>query len=279
MFKFKNSFLKKYCLVLILFLISPNVLSINNVIKVSDNSAEDIPQYEIKRYQKDIDLTFKQGTIKIINHYGNVVVKNTTHHTVGLSAVVQEIGREPAFHELKIKNHKKKLIIEIKYPKSDLKNHKKSQSHYPIGRVDLVAFIPIDYKIDVQTTFGKIDFKRVKNKIKSNSTSGQINLSSHYDMEAQSISGQIKAFPMATLWDKGIKLKSKTGTIYAVIPVNAKLELDVKSNGTIKSQLESTSKWTVIENKFKKRYGKEGKPYQIQSKSGAVYLSPHESVK
>ena len=260
---------------LILSLISPHVSSKLNTV----DSAEKIPMNEVKRYKKDFELAFNRGTINIINHYGNVVVKNTTHHTVGLSAVVQEIGNQPAIHELEIKNKKDSLLLEIKYAKSDLKKHKNTKSKFSIGRVDLVLFIPVGHKIDVETTFGKIDFKRVKNPIKSQTKSGAINASSYYDMQAQSVSGQIKAFPMGVQWDKGIKLKSQSGTIYAIIPVMANVELDVKSNGTVKSQLESIREWSVIPNKLKKTYGKNGKSYRIQNKSGAVYLSPHELVK
>ncbi|MFK8010880.1 MAG: DUF4097 family beta strand repeat-containing protein [Marinicellaceae bacterium] len=242
-------------------------------------NSEEIPEYQIKRYQKDFEPAFKQGTIKITNHYGNVTVKNTTHHTVGLAAVVQEIGSEPSIHNLKIKELKNKLIIEVKYPQKEIKKHKRTKSGFSIGRVDLVFFIPVDYRIDVQTSYGKIDFKRVKNPIKSRSKSGAINVSSYYDMQAETDSGQIKAFPMGTQWDRGIKLKSKSGTIYAIIPVNANVELDVKTKGSVFSQLQSISEWSAVKNKLKKSYGQNGKSYRIQNNNGDVYLSPHESVK
>jgi hypothetical protein len=268
----------RFSLTLFFLLINVNAYSTQNIDSI-DTSDISIPEYQVKRYTKDFDLEFKHGTIKIINEFGNVVVKNTTHHTVGLSAVVQEIGSNPSIHKLDVKSKKDSLALEIKYSKSDIKKHKKTKSKFPIGRVDLVIFIPVDYKIDVETTFGKIEFKRVKNPIKSKSTSGGINVSSYYDMQAQSTKGQIKAFPMGVQWNKGIRLKSKSGTIYAIIPVNANLELDVKSNGIVKSQLQSISEWNITENKIKKSYGVKGKLYHIQSKTGDVYLSPHELVK
>ncbi len=266
-------------IVFFILLCNSQIVTSNSNLEKYDPLSEKTPSYAINRYQKDFELSFKQGSIKIINHYGDVVIKNTTQSMVGVSAVVQEIGDDPAIHELDVQTKNNALMFEIKYVNSDLKKHKKSKSQFPIGRVDLVLFIPVEYQISVQTTIGKIDFKRVKNPIKAQSVSGTINASSYYDIQVESKSGAIKVFPVGVQWDKGIHLKSMSGTIYAIIPVKSNVKLDVKTKGTVKSQLDSIKEWTDIASNFNKSFGKKGKPYRIKSKSGAVYLSPHELVK
>lgn len=242
----------------------------------ADNNANNWPPYEINRFQKDIELPFKRGRIKIINPYGSVVVKNTTHHSVGLMATIQEIGEAPAIHQYHQELVNDQLMIKISYADIDLKAHDEKSSEYPIGRVDLGVFIPVDLKLEVETQSGDVEVKRVDNPVVLNTTSGTISVSSKADISASTVSGEIQALPMDTQWQNGIDLKTVTGKIFATVPINADFELKLNTRGQVMSRLETTSQWTQLEtDQWHKVYGKKGIIYRINSEQGDIYLSPH----
>jgi len=239
-------------------------------------SDEGSVEYSINRYTQDIDLSFKRGTIKIQNHFGDVHLKNTNAHQVGISVVSQELGLKPAIHELLIKNKKESLDITVHYQNNDIIKHKNKTVDWPIGRVDLVVFVPKDMTVDIQTTNGVIDVRKTKNWIKATSHSGKIDIANHYDIEASSVSGIIKVFPMSTQWKKGINLESKSSSIYAVVPNSDNVKLNIVSHGQLKSRLDSPENWkTVNSNKYREKLSN----YQIKSQSGDVFISPHDQLK
>lgn len=175
-----------------------------------------------------------------------------------------------------IKNKKESLDITVHYQAKDIKKHKNKTVDWPIGRVDLVVFVPKDMRVDIQTTDGVIDVRKTKNWIKATSHSGKIDIANHYDIEATSVSGIIKVFPMSTQWKKGINLESKSSSIYAVVPNSDNVNLNIVSHGQLNSRLDSPESWKIIDSiKYQEKLAN----YQIKSQSGDIFISPHDQIK
>ncbi len=181
--------------------------------------------YEIIRRKESYQVDGKLRSVRIVNRYGDLRVRMSDRHELGVSAVIQRIGspgRDPDFN---VQQAPGQIHFEVKYPGDD----PRATVDFTRGRVDLVVFVQRGASIDAETGAGVLEVRRAQGPVKASTTSGKLSASSAAPLKLRSSTGDIYARQMSATMSGDTTIASGSGNI----------ELGVPSRGNFVLQLEA----------------------------------------
>lgn len=185
------------------------------------------------------------GEVEIINPYGDVYIRhNRGGRNVGLSGVIQRLGKQPAIENIDLRASKSHVRLEISYPKGI--DPTPDQYDRP-GRVDLAVLVPEGTTLRVLTKDGVITGKRVRANIQAETESGRIDLSTSGWLDARSGSGNIQLVLIGNRWNHQHKVATRSGSIAVEFPTKAPLSVHARSGGTITVEPEVLAERLTLE--------------------------------
>jgi|GEM_PF-5859985 len=175
-----------------------------------------------------------QKNIVIKNPYGEVRIRHSdTSNIVEYNAIFQQLHPQ---EQLKIEhnsNNNTFSIVVISNANQQLKTKSSKDNTSKESRVDILAYIPQDKKLLVQTDKGLIEAKGLKTNTKLESKSGQISVRKHTGhISTHNEIGETSLI----LEDQGIqdqKFSSVYGNISALINESSDFEISASTSGDI----------------------------------------------
>jgi hypothetical protein len=158
------------------------LLLCNFVLAITLLSAAEDSDYVIDR--KDLKEPLSAGDKLIIsNPIGDIRLRGGGNEVVEVHAVIQNLMKDTPMPEINFKREGKTLTVATSFTQ----NPQGKQD-----RIDLVAFVPQKVFTQVETTFGEIEIKGLKNDLSAASQKGKITIKSVMGhVEAKNDSGSI----------------------------------------------------------------------------------------
>ena len=202
---------------------------------------------EIIKNQQDIELSKSHNKLIVNNPHGNIFVRKTEEQYVGVFTTMQLIGSKPEKAQIKIINNSKFINIDIVYPSNNTSGVNSVINGHKKGRVDLVVFVPKNLRLDLKTTYGSINIKRLENDIDVSTTSGKVKFSSSGKPKITTLSGDVYAYLIRPNWSESSEIISESGNLIITFPDISKLNLKATSKNKILNNFNAT---TNIHNDF-----------------------------
>jgi hypothetical protein len=196
-----------------------NLFSILTVVYAADES-----DYSINR--KDLKETLKAGDkLNILNSIGDIRLRAGGNDVVEVHAVIQNLMKDTPMPRINIKRSGETLTLTTSFTP----NPQGKQD-----RIDLVAFVPEKINTQVETTFGEIDIKGVKDDVSATSQKGKITIRSvmgHVESKNESGSISIELLPEVTSLPQ--KFLTTTGDISLFFSNGIDADVEVQTSGEI----------------------------------------------
>lgn len=191
------------------------------------------PPYTLERFRDEAKIADGVETLIFDNPYGEITVRQTSAGAVAWQGVEQRIGANPRIARIEPIFERTQQGVRIRYPGMN-----PDQPANPrLGRVDLYAFVPPGYSVDLRSDFGTITTRRIKDDVRARSRSGMIVVSNRGSIDAESVTGEIRAFPMQGLSIKPSRIHTG-GNVLVDIPVFDDVTVEAQSGGEFRSDLE-----------------------------------------
>lgn len=224
------------------------------------------PDYAIDR--KDLKEPLKAGDKLIIsNSIGDIRLRGGGNGVVEVHAVIQNLMTETPTPEINIKRDGNTLTLTT------------SLTQNPQGkqdRIDLVAFVPEKILTQVETAFGEIEIKGLKNDVSATSQKGKITIKSVMGhVEAKNDSGSISAELLAEVTSLPQEFVTTTGDISLFLSegidanVVAQTSGEISTDFTVHIDFDETKEPDKI---GKATVGKGGEKISASSKRGKIRL-------
>ena len=238
-----------------------------------DPASTSLP-YTIVRTQRDLALGTDIRRIRIVNPHGNVVVRNTGQRLIGVRSVIQRLGVRPEIEQVALDTLGDSAALEVAYPSDPLRGTDVRVQGHRKGRVDLAVFVPTGMLVEVTTTYGKIDVRRIDNDVVAQTREGTLVAAATGYLHLTSDSGEIRAWPMRGKASQGYDLTTRTGNIVADVPIYGELDLRVRTRGRIDAEAELSLDPSQRDgfNEARKLIGSGAQSYVVTSQSGNVFL-------
>ncbi|MBL4911498.1 MAG: hypothetical protein JKX78_16000 [Alteromonadaceae bacterium] len=167
----------------------------------------------------------QQRKVKVINHYGNIASRVRNENKIGISATIQKIGVTPAKPRFDIIETPESTIIKVVYPNGQFD----TQGNFT-GRVDIAVTVPETVSVDMYSTWGSIKANKHFSHLSATTTTGNITLGSVGELNAHTVSGNIKLDYYNINWHNTQSVESKKGNISVTLSKLANLKLQASAN-------------------------------------------------
>lgn len=235
----------------------------------SSSSSAGIPSYTLERSRGEMKISDGLDTIVVDNPYGDIQVRQTNAAAVAYQGVEQRIGENPRIARIEQTQSGVRNVILVHYSEHD----RRQPADPRLGRVDLTVFVPRTFKLDLRADFGTINVRRIDNDIRARTRTGMIVVASRGALDAESVSGEIRAWTMQAAGETPTRLRT-AGNIVADIPLFDDVRIDVAGARGIRAgfpleKLEQTAdgRWVATW-----RNGAGRHHMQIESGAGEVVL-------
>lgn len=182
--------------------------------------------YEIIRRKEAYRVDGKLRSVRLVNRYGDLRVRMSDEHELGVTSVIQRIGRpgrEPVFD---VRKGPEQIEFEVRYAGDD----PESPVDFTRGRVDLVVFVQRGASIDAETGAGTLEVRRAQGPVKALTTSGKLSVSSAATLDLRSSSGNIYARQMSSALGGDTSLSSASGNIELGVPTHGDYVIDLEGS-------------------------------------------------
>lgn len=190
---------------------------------------------EIIKQQQDIALWKTLSSLKITNNHGNIFIRHTDEAFIGVISTMQLIGDTPETGDINIQKQKKQLIVSIDYSSDKTIGVNTLVDGHKKGRVDLLVYVPNEIELDLTSSYGSIDIKRLSNNSIITTASGKVKLSGSGQTNIKTISGDIYAYLYNPKWQSKSSIHTKQGNIVFTFPDLSDLNMTVSSLNKILS--------------------------------------------
>lgn len=228
--------------------------------------------YSVERVQHDLALGDGVRTIRIVNPHGSVGIRNSQQRILGMRAVIQRIGARPEVETITFETRGDTAWLEISYPSDRehgvdamLEGHRK-------GRVDLAVFVPPQMLVNVQSTYGKIDVRRIDNDVVARTREGALVAAATGFLQLTTDSGDLRAWPMRGKASGPFVLTTRSGSIVTDVPLYGELSLRVRTRGRIDSEFAVDRTQGAGFNVATKFVASGAQHFDVHSQTGNVYL-------
>lgn len=166
----------------------------------------------------------KGKKVVVTNFFGNLSSRLRSEPQIGISAIIQKIGPQPAVPEFDIDDKGDVTYITVKYPQGQ-----HDAQGTLIGRTDLSIVVPESVSVVMETSYGDIGAKKHFSNITAKSQSGNIKLGSVGELNAHTVSGDITIDMYNYIWKNPQKAFTEQGNLRLILPKQA--DLDVQLSG------------------------------------------------
>lgn len=233
------------------------------------------PPYTIERIKRDLVLPDTVKHVRIHNPHGSVSIKPIDNRTLGAYEVVQLIGATPEKPDIQMRIDGDTAVVDVSYVSDKRHGTDKLVNGFRKGRVDLGMFVPRGPDLEVTTTFGDVQVRRVDNEVIARTREGRLAVAGGGSIDAATDSGELRVFPTQAKWRKPLKVHSRSGNILTEVPLYGEIALDVETGGSIAGDVPLT----LREMGGERRHGElrragASQHMSITSESGDIYLIP-----
>lgn len=176
--------------------------------------------------RKDLKEPLKAGDKLIIsNSIGDVRLRAGGNDVVEVHAVIQNLIRDTPMPEINFKREGETLTLTTSFTQ----NPQGKQD-----RIDLVAFVPEKISAQVETTFGEIEIKGIKDDISATSEKGKITIRSvigHVESKNDNGSISVELLPEVTSLPQ--KFVTATGDISLFFTNGLDANIEAQTSGEI----------------------------------------------
>lgn len=193
-----------------------------------------VPPVRFERQDRNlaVDATVRQLWIR--NPHGSIALRQTSAASVGLHEVVQRIGAEPEAPRVRFEREGDRIVLDVSYASDATLGADARIDGFPKGRVDATLFVPAQLTVDVETTHGAIQARRIDNDLVARSRSGRIMAAGGGAMTLASESGIVRAFPTAEKWSRPLAIETVSGDILIELFQGTDLAIDARTQGVIR---------------------------------------------
>ena len=229
-------------------------------------AAQEESDYTVNR--KDLKEPVQADDQLIIsNSIGDVRLRGGGNGVVEVHAVIQNLMKDTPMPEVNLKRVGKTLTFTTTFTQ----NPQGKQD-----RIDLVAFVPEKIRAKVETTYGEIDIKGLKDDVAAESQKGKITIRSVMGhVEAKNDSGPISVELLPEVTSLPQEFVTTTGDISLFLSQGIDADVVVKSSGEISTdfsiQIDFDEK-KEPDKIGKSTIGKGGDKISASSKRGRIRL-------
>ena len=233
------------------------------------------PPYTIERLKRDLLLPDTVKHVRIHNPHGSVSIKPIDNRTLGAYEVVQLIGATPEKPDIQMRIDGDTAVVDVSYASDKRHGTDKLVNGFRKGRVDLGMFLPRGPDLEVTTTFGDVQVRRVDYEVVARTRDGRLAVAAGGSIDAATDSGELRVFPTQAKWHKPMKVHSRSGNVLVEVPLYGEIALDVETGGTIDGSVPLEIR--ELANARKHGHLSRGGGSQhisITSETGEIYLVP-----
>lgn len=187
------------------------------------------PPFSVVERRQAFTLPAAIRHVVVHNRHGDVRIRWSDRREIGLYATVQRIGAQPLEPSFQTAQNDDRYTLDVRFPGDQAW----AAGDHRRGRVDLGIWLPADMRVDVETSDGQVQVRRARQPVRVRTVGGNIELSVHGDVDAESVSGNITVRQLSGQWNGIARAVTGTGNILAAIPAFADLQVDAQSGGTL----------------------------------------------
>lgn len=206
--------------------------------KTNSINQKNIPVAIIKQ-QNDIPVWASLKILTIINNHGNIFIRHTDEPYIGVLSNMQMIGQNPEQGEINIGQNNNTINITVDYPSDKVIGINTLINGHKKGRVDLVVFVPNGIRLNLTSTYGSINIKRLSNNVKVTTSSGKVKISGSGQANIKTTTGDIFAYLYHPSWEKASSIDSINGNIVFTFSDIQNLNLAVRSEASIQNNFKA----------------------------------------
>lgn len=235
------------------------------------------PPYVVERIKRDLILPETVKHVRIHNPHGSVSIKAIDSRTLGAYEVVQLIGSAPEKPDIQMRIDGDTAVLDVSYASDARHGTDRLINGYRKGRVDLGIFLPAGPDLDVTTTYGDLQVRRVDNEVRARTRDGRLSVAAAGSIDAATDSGELRVFPTQAKWLKPLKVHSRSGNILVEVPLYGEIALDVETSGSIAGNVPLELRDASGDRRHGQlRRGGASQHMQVTSETGDIYLIPIE---
>lgn len=233
------------------------------------------PPYQIERIKRDLQLPPNVKQVRIHNPHGSVGIKSIDNRTLGAYEVVQLIGATPEKPDIQMRLDGDVAVVEVSYASDRRHGADTLVNGFRKGRVDLGMFLPEGPELQVTTTFGDIQVRRINNEVVARTRDGKLMVAGGGSIDAATESGDLRVFPTNAKWRKPMLLKTVSGNILMEVPMYGQIRLDAETSGSFGGQVALQLRDAGKERQHGQLSRGDGSQHiRIDSDTGDIYLIP-----
>jgi len=178
--------------------------------------------------------------ISIINHYGNISSRLRSERKVGISAIIQKIGHNPAIPTFDIQETAEYTQITVNYPDGQY-----NSDGQMIGRVDIAVIVPESVTVEMESTWGTIKSKKHFSNMYAKTISGNISLGSVGELNVESVTGNISIDHYNINWHNPQRLYTEQGDIQLTLAKVANTAVSVQAKSISSNYYQNNTQSTA----------------------------------
>ena len=227
------------------------------------------PKLEIITREEHFPI--EKGVTRLVlrNPHGDVRLRIADQGKVGIYATIQRIGEQPLDPTFDVRQNAGIFELTVRYPNDAAV---KARGNHLLGRVDIGVWVPSSMALDIATTDGLLQARRISSPLLARTLSGALEVTSVGDLDVETVSGRISVRQTSGQWQAPIRVVSQTGTIFAGVPAFADIRLSIQAGGAIRLPPELTAAEKLADGSMRlnARYGAALREMHIESVKGDV---------
>jgi hypothetical protein len=237
----------------------------------------DIP-FEVERIRRDFELGSDIRIIRVRNPHGDLQVRRTGARTLGMLAIVQELGTKPEQPQFVESRQGEVFRLDVRYP-SDKRLGEDARPHGHLkGRADVGLYVPAGYRVELEATYGQIYVRRIPNDVDLKTREGDILAGAGGNIIARSARGNIGVYPYAPQWTGRIELEADAGDINVQVPLALGVDIDVRAARDVTVDFGGAERSIEAEEGVRLRMENPDSQRILRARSKAGYVHVREMV-
>jgi hypothetical protein len=208
--------------------------------------------------------------LSVRNPYGDVRARRADGNSAAVYAAMQRHRDDPREWNVSIAQVGDGLVVDVVLESSAVPAT--SAAHWAPRRVDLTVYVPARAKLQVETTAGLIEAKRLGGDVEARSTNGEIVITTAGGVDARSQEGRIRYSFLDPAWVGRARLATRSGDITVTLPRGANVDLAIQTRGVISTGEALAPAARKSRRLLKSRLGAGGSPVAVESESGKVEI-------
>ena len=172
-------------------------------------------------------------SVKVRNDFGDLRVRQSEDGQVHLLASIQRHQEDPRRAEIGHRETGSEMGIEVRYRGTGTSEPDEERDSWKRRRVDVTLLIPTEVELVAETKRGLIEAKGMKSRIDLRSVWGDVVVSTHGSVTAQSERGDIDVKFESARWSGPARLETLTGSISVLLPADPDVLVKMETRGQL----------------------------------------------